>query len=660
MAIKKLPSAQRSQPSAFAAAVVVASLWASLVAGCADSARERVSSPGHYVGYSQAKYDGWIRMSQYVPSRDGTRLAVDYYQPTRGGVPATERLPVVWTFERYHRACFQNNAIVSAVDRDAGLQLLLRHGYVIAIADVRGTGASFGTWDGPFAKAEADDLFDVTEWLAKQPWSTGKVGMFGASYMGTNQLLAAAASPPALKAIMPEMAVWDLYAATHNGDVFHDDFVSNWSHLVTYMDTASDVARTDDDRSTGVLQRDAFRQHRGNRDTYKLCLALPDRDSKDPQTAEQVYVDRSPSSKANRINESHVAVYHVGGWMDLWSGETVDAFDSLRIPHKMVIGPWSHNDRSGFDLGVERLRWFDYWLKGIDNGIMAEPAVYYSCVGAPANDAWRFGKRWPTIDLEATRLYLSAGRTGTAASSNDGRLQRNDPGGRCWLDNYTVDYQATSGYKSRWAAGYGVNCKYGPMQQNDQRGLTYTSEPLTTSRCIEGYPQVRLVFRSDQQDVILFAYLEVVDPDGNSWYVSEGKIRKKLDATSVGSIDTSNRSTDQPGLTGTAVADIAMLPVSAMIRKGDRFRLTIACADRDNVSQFERSAPPNIIVFCGPQQKGSAILVPLFDPRERGRHPSTSNPSGPSRSLSLGTYVAPDSSSGNAVTVSNRREGLQE
>ncbi|NLF78513.1 MAG: CocE/NonD family hydrolase, partial [Chloroflexi bacterium] len=154
------------------------------LAPAAAQSPDRVSRFGEYQGYSEPLYDEWVRVSQYVPVRDGTRLAVDIFRPAVGGTPVDDPLPVIWTFHRYHRARVDRaGKLTTILDQAPELEMMLRYGYVVAAADVRGGGASFGTRDGEFTRQEALDAYDLTEWFAAQPWSNGKIGMYGLSYL---------------------------------------------------------------------------------------------------------------------------------------------------------------------------------------------------------------------------------------------------------------------------------------------------------------------------------------------------------------------------------------------------------------------------------------------------------------------------------------------
>jgi uncharacterized protein len=127
--------------------------------------------------------------------RDGTKLAALILRPAKDGETVTTPLPVIWTHNRYHREGIFNWHY---------LQTVLQYGYVIVSVDIRGTGASYGTYQDLFSPEETRDAYDITEWLAVQPWSDGNIAMFGRSYLGITQFMAASTAPPHLKAIFPK------------------------------------------------------------------------------------------------------------------------------------------------------------------------------------------------------------------------------------------------------------------------------------------------------------------------------------------------------------------------------------------------------------------------------------------------------------------------
>ena len=194
------------------AAVLVLLMVAAFVnqSGTENTIAAKVSGFGGYSGYSTAVFDGYKRQSRYVPVRDGTRLAVDIYHPTQQGEPTDQKLPVLVWSTWYKRATGNSDGSISSSvlrieQRHSQARYFLERGYVIVAVDVRGSGASFG------AAPPADQMFqvygldnyDIIEWAAKEPWSTGAVGMFGNSFMGHMQMASAATHPPSLKAILP-------------------------------------------------------------------------------------------------------------------------------------------------------------------------------------------------------------------------------------------------------------------------------------------------------------------------------------------------------------------------------------------------------------------------------------------------------------------------
>ncbi len=195
--------------------------------------------------------------------RDGTKLAALILRPAEDGKPVSTPLPVIWTHIRYHR---------EKILEWPWLQTLLKYGYVVVSVDVRGSGASYGTFRGLFSPEETNDAYDITEWLAVQPWSDGNIGMYGRSYMGITQFMAASKAPPHLKAIFPEMAEFDHYSFFYPGGVFQDDFFRQWGNMINMLDT--DGMAVDEDQDKAMLQ-EALKEHAAIRTClkcFRLCI----------------------------------------------------------------------------------------------------------------------------------------------------------------------------------------------------------------------------------------------------------------------------------------------------------------------------------------------------------------------------------------------------
>ena len=596
---------------------------------------EKISIPGVYKGYSQPVYEEWVRISQYVPVRDGTKLAVDIFRPRQDGKPVSEPLPLIWTHNRYHRARFTDEGkLVTILDMNGWLQTIIKHGYIVASVDVRGGGASYGTRTGTFTPAEAQDAYDITEWFAAQPWCDGNIGMYGGSYLGITQYTAAGTAPPHLKAIMPQVSMFDLYSFVYPGGVFQDDFIVAWSDLVNQLDNEMPLPAVDEDTQQKMLM-EARQEHRGNRYAADFALVSPYRNSPLEEIQVMPYLLWSPHDSLKGINESDVAVYHVAGWFDLWSRDMLTWFNNIENPQKIIITPWSHSPGEGwretvrpltgfdveFNLGAERLRWYDYWLKGIDNGVMDEPPIYYFTMGAPEGEAWRTATRWPLPEAKPTLFYFHDGPSGSIGSSNDGILNTEAPANESGQVEYAVDYTTTTGHSTRWYNGLGVDFRYPDMSPNDRKALTYTTPPLEQDTEVTGHPVVTLWLLSTAEDGDFFVYLEEVDEDGYSHYITEGVLRA------------SHRKVSEPPFKYMGLPfhrsfkeDIAPLPAKKPVQlvfdlhptsnifdAGHRIRVTIACADQSNFQTPELSPPPQITIYQN-SNHASSISLPVVSP----------------------------------------------
>lgn len=590
-----------------------------------------ISRLGEYQGYSQPIYDEYKRISRYVTVRDGTKLALDIFRPVQNGQVVSDPLPVIWTHHRYHRADVQGDQLRTVLDGAPWLKAVLQHGYVVAAADVRGGGASYGTRGGEFTPEEALDAYDITEWFAAQSWCNGRVGMYGGSYLGITQYLAAAQAPPHLVAIFPEVAMFDLYSTGYPGGVPRYPMGTTWNQMVKDLDQVAPAAPVDGDWNREMLTK-ATQEHQANRYIFADFLDWPYRDSQDAETGTRPYFVLNPSSYLSQLQESGVAIYHLGGWFDCWPRDTFVWFSNLDNPQKLIVGPWPHSGRRDFDLAAEHLRWYDYWLKGIDNGIMDEAPIHYYAMGAPEGKAWRAAWQWPLPNKEPTRYYFDNGPSGSASSSNDGLLSTQFPTATTGYDEYAVNYTATSGTSTRWANAIGESLFYPDMSQNDRKGLTYTTPPLSSDLEMTGHPVVHLWVSSTSTDGDFFVYLEDVDERGYSHYVTEGSIRASHRATSLPPFEYMGLPY-HPGLAQDVQAlpldepvelVFDLYPTSQIFKKGDRIRVTVTGADKDNYMTPQLSPPPTVSVYRSADY-ASYITLPII-PQQSTISPPSSLP----------------------------------
>ena len=591
-------------------------------------AEPKVSKPGEYTGFSRPIYKEWTRISQYVAVRDGTKLAVDIFRPVQNGQPVEEPLPVIWTYDRYHRADVQKGKLVTQLDQEPWLKTMLQYGYVVGVVDARGSGASFGDVQEPFGIKEANDGYDITEWFAAQTWCNKRVGMFGRSYLGITQYLTAATAPPHLRAIFPEMAVFDLYSFMYGGGIFRSDFADKWGRLVNRLDTTNLAPPVDAD-SNGEMLKQAIEMHRANRNVPALFAPMPFRDSVDQQTGSKFYLTNSPDQSLERVKKSGVAIYHMAGWNDLWPRDALLWYSNLNNPQKIIIGPWSHDDSRGFNLAAEHLRWYDYWLKGIENGVMDEPPIQYYTMGAAPGREWRSASKWPLPQATQTKYFFSGGKSGSVHSTNDGTLGTSQPAERTGQDDYTLNYTTTSGTTTRWSNGYGQPFGYGNMLPNDQKGLTYTTARLTENTEVTGHPVAHLWVTTKAKDADFFVYLEEVDEFGGSQYVTEGTLRASHRALSTAGFNNLSlpyhRSYKKDNVPlGEEPVELVfdLHPTSNIFNAGNRIRITITGADRDNTSTPEQTPSPVVSILRN-SVHASYVTLPLVPVSAQDVAPAT-------------------------------------
>jgi putative CocE/NonD family hydrolase len=588
--------------------VLVIITLALLVCGCAPDEGRPGQSPGavsefgKYEGYSEPADGEWVRVSEYLPMRDGVRLAVDIIRPAVDGEAVETPLPVVWSHRRYGRAAEVEGQLVTVVDADPTIETLIRHGYVVVAVDVRGTGASFGQWEMGYSEVESRDAYEVTEWLAAQPWCDGNVGMFGASYLGIDQLMAASTSPPHLKALFPSMIGLDLYDLVFPGGVYRTPAVPAYVQGIQRRDLEIPGVRVDGDES-GTLLAEAMEDHRQNR--YLDWENARHRDSQNGT----VWGRNNPVMVLREISASDIPTYIWGGWYDLYARDMFQWYANLEQPKKLAVGVWAH--RAGALNGQERiefqtaeqLRWFDYWLKGIDNGIMDEPPIHYAVQLGGEEWSWSAADAWPVPGMEQATYHFSEGPTGTVASVNDSRLVWGVAPGPEGRDTYVVDYSTTSGLTSRWYLG--TQTSYPDMRENDAKGLTYTTDPLDEDLLVTGHPVVTLHVTSTATDGDFHVHLEEVDTAGVSHYVTEGLLRASHRALAEPPFDNMglpyhrSHETDMEPMSEDEPATLVfdLLPTSNLFDAGNRIRVTVTCADRDNAEVLAFSPPPQVTVF---------------------------------------------------------------
>jgi putative CocE/NonD family hydrolase len=543
-------------------------------------------------------YPGVERQSLYVPVRDGTRLAVNIYRPATDAGVVVQRLPVIFVFTPY-RARFVNDrgqVEETALGDRLALRSLIAAGYVVAVADIRGKGASFGTRRGFQDRTEAQDGHDLVEWLADQPFSTGNVGMMGCSYLGGTTTHVASTAPPSLRAIFTGATDWDKYEFVRSGGITAQ-FNTRPDEPLS-VDLASVPVDGDVD---GAMLRAAVAEHAGNTPMGPLWYAMPYRDTMSPHTGRAFWDEVAIWRYADIIRNAGIATYMWGNWEDEPTSQVIVAAQNLGS--RLLIGPGSHCvPPPGFDFTGEVRRYFDYHLKGIDNGFSTQPRVTQWIEDGPGAGHYQQSDSLPGTASASAAWYLGPQQPG-----GPGSLSTRAPSDGA--DLFTVDYNVPGGeYFAFWPA---------PL---DSMGIVYDSAPLAAPMDLLGYPVAHITLRSDTPDAEVFAYLEEVDASGAVKVISFSRLLLSHRATATAPWDNlglpwhSGLSSDVAPLAAgeTARLTMAMMPLSRRIEAGSRLRFVITGADprQRNLADVRQDPAPTFTILSG-WEAGSRIDLPL-------------------------------------------------
>lgn len=452
-------------------------------------------------GLAEAREPVTIERNVSVRMRDGVELSTDIFRPRRAG-----RFPVILQRTPYKKEMLELQAKYYA-----------RRGYAYAAQDVRGRFSSGGLWE-PFVN-EGDDGFDTVEWLAAQPWSSGKVGMIGGSYDAVAQWYAASRRPPHLVTIVPSVSPPDPFLnVPYEFGVFRMGFALWWSELLARNATADLSGRTYEAtrkdfasllRPLPVIALDEAVIGRENA-AWRRWIEHPARDD---------YWERL--SFHSRLKQVRLPVFHQSGWFD---GNGIGTkLNYLRMAEnhapyqKLVIGPWMHGEpgrrRLGsYDFGPDAaldlqnayLRWFDHWLKGVDNSILREPLVSLFVMGA---NKWLHADRYPLPGTQWEKWYLHP--TG---------LSPDPPARDAQPWDYTYDPANPTPTPET----------FGRLAETRSDMLAWLSPRFEAPMTIAGPVSAVLYASTSARDTDWFVSLFDVDPSGRMLLLGQGKLRARF------------------------------------------------------------------------------------------------------------------------------------
>ncbi|SEP22735.1 hypothetical protein SAMN02990966_04500 [Rhodospirillales bacterium URHD0017] len=589
--------------------------------------------PSRYLASRPAEHRVGAPSSVYVGMADGCRLAVDVILPDGD---ASKRWPTVLILTPYVRR-FQlttGSNVEPSPNSYKYRDMFVPRGYAVVVVDARGTGASFGTRDSFRSPRERADYKEIADWIVAQPWSDGRIGATGISYLGAACDFLASTGHKAVKAIAPLFAVWDTWADNYYpGGMLIKKLALTYDELMValdhdrrdlrkkfsyFADPALQGPMPVDDDKDGALAREAVKGHLAN-------FRMPDFMGEFKFRDDALPYDPSFTSAAfgpyNYLDEmpKDVAVYAISGWMDGagYANGTLSRYLTLpNAERRVMLGPWDHGARVNAspwrgrvepELPVlgEVLRFFDQHLAGRDTGLADEQPIHYFAMHA---EEWRAAASWPPV--KGSRQLFTAPDHRLAKSPSDATTS----------SSYQADFSIGSGAQTRYEriAGIDATAYYADWTERERGLLSFTTEPLAAPLEIAGHPVVSLWIASSEPDAAVFVYLSEVEADGTARYVTEGLLRAihRAEAPAPKNYRTTwpwrtfARKDARPMPIGEPqLLRFALLPTAWRFAAGSRIRLSIAGGDADHFVQTPHGRPPLLTVMSG-ADKATCLELP--------------------------------------------------
>ena len=483
----------------------------------------------------------WIKLS------DGTRLAARIWMPEQA---QSNPVPAILEYLPYRKR--DGTAVRDALTHP----YFAAHGYACIRVDIRGYGESTGLMDDEYVKSEQDDGLEVIDWITRQSWCDGNVGMIGISWGGFNGLQIAARQPQALKAIITLCSTDDRYADDihyKGGNMLMENI--GWAATMFSYSTVPP-----DPTLVGEDWLDIWKKRLEN-------IPLLVKKWMTHQSRDELWQHGSICEDYSKIK---AAVYCVTGWADAYTNSIPRMMQHLECPRKALIGPWLHKyphfaipePKIGFL--QEALRWWDYWLKGIDTGIMDEPSCTFylqDSVAPRPNYTHRKGQwiqcnNWPDVDKTTLQRW---------SLTDQGTI----PGDEVLAASVKINSPLTCGVHG----GEYLPLWFGPDYPTDQRrddalSVCFDSRPLDEDLMILGNPKLKLNLSSDKSCGQITVRLSDIRPDG------------QISRITYGTINLSNRDALDAGQLVNAMQayaiEIEMDFIAQTIPKGHRMRISLS------------------------------------------------------------------------------------
>ncbi|WNC72743.1 CocE/NonD family hydrolase [Thalassotalea psychrophila] len=384
-----------------------------------------------------------------------------------------------------------------------------KHGYACIRVDIRGTGESDGLFDDEYSEQELSDGELVIDWLSRQVWCDGNVGMVGISWGGFNSLQLAYRQPPALKTIITICSTTDRFNEDIHyagGCLLNDNL--DWAAFFW----AYAQARCPDPRLVGENWKQQW-LHRLNNMPLLADKWLSE------SSKNQYWRHGSVNEDFSKIK---IPVYAISGWADAYRNSVFDLLENLQSPCKGLIGPWAHKYPNiaypgpKIDYVKESVRWWDKWLKGIENHIMAEPKLHYYLMDSvePCTDysyrtgRWQSEQQWPSSTISYQHLLLEDSTLVTKPQVEQATVEIDSPG-------------STGQMAGKLMVGIGYSGEFpGNQQLDDNNSASFDTLTLNDAFNIVGQPLLTLAVASDQTDANVIARLCDIHPNGQSTLIT--------------------------------------------------------------------------------------------------------------------------------------------
>jgi len=505
-----------------------------------------------------------VERNLMIAMRDGVELAGDVTRPA-----GARKVPAILNFNPYHKDGRGGRLDVDAVNRHFAAR-----GYAALTVDLRGLGNSGGVNPEPFAPQEALDGHEAVEWIARQPWCDGNVGMWGVSYPGITALSTAATRPPHLKAIVPIHATSDLHRGVVSPGGCSTGFWmrADWGPRMLAYNLMPPMLQDSEGRWARI-----WAEHiAGNPPWIAAWNAHPS-------------FDAYWQSRVAPVDRIECPSFNICGWRDLYADCTPRDFAAITAPKKLLMGPWKHEfpdkaKEAPFPGLWDMERWFDRWLKGERNGIDAEAPIALFVQGDGAH--WRSEREWPPRRVETTEFFLGS----------DGSLGSSPGGAASGATRYA--YDPTVGMQSLawdpWTTSLDPTL---PRDQSgdDARSLCFTSAPLVEPMEVTGVASAVVEVAASALPLHLVVKLSDVAPNGRSTLITTGWIDLARCTTPA----------------ARAQVEVMLRATSYCIGAGRRLRVAIACADFPRL--WPTPKPATLSLFHG----ASRVRLPVC-PRPAG------------------------------------------